>query len=330
MNGLRSPPTREPARAARAAIGRPAAVDPGSSRLLVVTADDFGIGPETSRGILELAAVGAITSTVLLVNSPFAEDAVGAWRKAGRPLEVGWHPCLTLDAPILPPDEIPSLVGPDGRFPRLGTLLKRLVFGRVKSAEVEAEFRAQYRRFVELVGHAPTNVNAHHHVHVFRPVGEALLRVLGSAGVRPFVRRVAEPIRTMWKVPGARVKRAVLRHFGRRASSRQIAAGFPGSEFVFGITAPPFVRDLRFFARWLAAAPGRVVEFSCHPGHLDHTLDGRDGTLADGLVHRRPHEYARLADPSYRDAVRAAGFELVTAAELVERVDGEDARRRAA
>src|SRR5262249_19846104 len=138
------------------------------SRYLLVTADDFGIGPETSRGILELASRGVVTSTVLLAHSPFAADAVAMWNAAGRPLEVGWHPCLTLDSPILPPEKVPSLVEPDGRFPNLGGLLKRLVLGRVRGEEVEAEFRAQYRRFVELVGSPPANVNAHHHVHVFR------------------------------------------------------------------------------------------------------------------------------------------------------------------
>ena len=101
-----------------------------ATRRLLVTADDFGIGPETSRGILELALRGTVTSTVLLVNSPFAEDGVAAWRKAGCPLELGWHPCLTLDSPVLPAERVPSLVGPDGRFSTLGQLLKRLLRGR--------------------------------------------------------------------------------------------------------------------------------------------------------------------------------------------------------
>ena len=34
-------------------------------RYLVVTADDFGIGPATSRGILDLAGEGLVTATVL-------------------------------------------------------------------------------------------------------------------------------------------------------------------------------------------------------------------------------------------------------------------------
>ena len=53
-----------------------------SQRFLVVTADDFGIGPATTHGILELALQGRVTATVLLVNSPHAEAAVRAWRQA--------------------------------------------------------------------------------------------------------------------------------------------------------------------------------------------------------------------------------------------------------
>jgi predicted glycoside hydrolase/deacetylase ChbG (UPF0249 family) len=297
----------------------------------VVTADDFGIGPETSRGILDLGTRGVVTSTVLLVNSPFAAESVALWRKAGCPVELGWHPCLTIDAPVLPADKVPSLVGPDGRFPRLGTLLKRLVFGRVNEAEVEAEFRAQYERFLELTGFAPANVNAHHHVHVFKPVGRALNRVLAAQEAKPFVRRVVEPVHTLRRVRGAKIKRTILTGFGWRAARRQAAAGLPGNETLAGITDPAFVYAPDFFARWLAAARGRFVELSCHPGYLDLTLDGRDGTVADGHIHRRPRELELLRRPAFPDAVKANGFELVTAGELVWRMaGGEPAVVRAA
>jgi predicted glycoside hydrolase/deacetylase ChbG (UPF0249 family) len=302
---------------------------PAPARHLLITADDFGIGPETSRGILELAAHGAVTSTVLLVTSPFAADAVRAWNRAGRPLELGWHPCLTLDAPVLSPAEVPSLVGADSRFPTLGGLMKRLLLGRVNRAEIAAEFRAQLRRFVELTGFPPMNVNAHHHAHVFRPIGEALAEVLRDVRPQPFLRRVVEPVRTLWRVPGARPKRVFLTRLGRRAARWQVAAGFPGNEFLIGITDPPCVRDPDFFGRWLRSAPGRFVELSCHPGHLDLTLDGRDGLLTDGQLHRRACEFGRLSDPGFLDAVRNAGFEPVTAAELVARMTEEPLLQRA-
>lgn len=291
-------------------------------RFLLVTADDFGVGPETSRGILDLAARGVLTSTVMLVNSPFAEAGVAAWLAAGRPVELGWHPCLTIDAPVLPAAEVPSLVGPDGRFPRLGTLVKRLALGRVRAAEVEAEFRAQLRRFVELVGEPPANVNAHHHVHVFRTVGAALARVLGEAA--PYVRRVAEPFGTFRRVSGARLKRLLLTRFGCRAAGRQHAAGLPGNDELLGITDPSFVGKPDFFARWLAASRGRFVELMCHPGHLDPTLGSRDS-----YIHHRPQEFALLSHPPFLEAARAAGFALVTAAELARHLCDEPVRRAA-
>jgi predicted glycoside hydrolase/deacetylase ChbG (UPF0249 family) len=297
------------------------------SRFLIVTADDFGIGPETTRGILDLAACGVVTSTVLLVNSPFAAAGVAAWNAVGRPVELGWHPCLTLDAPILSARDIPSLVGPDGRFPSLGTLLQRLALGRLRESEVEAEFRAQYQRFVELVGHPPANVNAHHHIHVFRPIGNALERVLAES--QPFVRRVVEPFGTLHQVPGARLKRKFLTWIGTRAASRQHAAGLPGNDEALGITDPACTKFEEFFVQWLAASRGRFVELGCHPGHFDPTLEGRDGTLTDGGIHRRPRELARLAQPGFLAAVQAVGFTLVSAAEMARRLKGEAEQRRA-
>lgn len=284
-------------------------------RFLVVTADDFGIGPATSRGILDLAERGIVTSTVLLVTSPFAADAVEAWRGSG--LELGWHPCLTLDRPILPPDRVPTLVGADGQFLPLGGFLKRLMLGRLDPRQVEAEFAAQLARFAELVGFPPATVNAHHHVHIFRPIGDALRRVLGGLSPKPFLRRVVEPWRTLAMVPGARSKRAILSRFGQRASQRQHVEGFPGADWLLGVTDPPFVRDPRFFARWLSRAPGRIVELTCHTGHLDVTLNGRDGSLTDGQLHRRVREWELLGDPSFHDAVNAAGFTLIPASQLI-------------
>lgn len=283
-------------------------------RYLLVTADDFGIGVETSRGILDLAARGVVTSTVLLVNSPFAEASVRLWKSLGGPVELGWHPCLTLDAPVLPPGRVPTLVDADGRFRPLGAFLKNLIRGRVAAGEIEAELQAQYDRFRELVGHAPMNVNAHHHVHVFRPVGAALARVLAGQSRRPFVRRVIESPRTLALVPGARLKRVLLSRFGGRAARRH---DWPGNDRLIGVTNPPCVHRPTFFTRWLRRAVGNAVELTCHPGYLDASIDGRDGTLADGQLHRRAAELERLRDPGFLDAARAAGFTLVTAAGLV-------------
>ena len=136
--------------------------------------------------------------------------------------------------------------------------------------------------------------------------------MLRDAGAAPFVRRVVEPAAALRRVPGARLKRLLLTTFGRRAARRQAAAGFPGADCVLGITDPPFVHRPDFFARWLAAAAARpgndLVELTCHPGYLDATIEGRDGSFTDGQLHRRQRELDHLRDPRFLDAVRAAGF----------------------
>ena len=283
------------------------------TRRLIVTADDFGVGPATSRGILDLAAAGVVTSTVLLVNSPHAVECVRLWEQAGKPLELGWHPCLTMDAPVLPSARVPTLVGDGCRFLPLGAFLKRLTFGRVRADEIEAELRAQHERFRELVGHPPPLVNAHHHVHVFRPVGAALMRILGEQPTKPFLRRVVEPWRTLRRVSGVRVKRWVLSTLGKRAALRQAAAGFPGNDELLGVTDPPFVHEPDFFPRWVQNATGEVVELMCHPGYADDALGDRDGPHSAAHSRRRVIELERLLDPSFREAVEAAGFTLTKA-----------------
>ncbi|MGL6074365.1 MAG: carbohydrate deacetylase [Fimbriiglobus sp.] len=281
-------------------------------RPLIITADDFGIGLETSRGILDLAEAGRLTSTVLLVNSPFAEASVEMWRKRSQPIELGWHPVLTLDQPVLPANQVPSLVQADGRFYPLGVFLKRLVLGQVAEAEIALEFQAQLARYRELVGANPENVNGHHHVHIFAPVRRALTKVLHEVRAKPFVRRVVEPWSTLRKVPGARVKRLMLSHLGGRAASAQERAGFPGASAVLGITDPPYVHDPEFFHRWLAEAPSEgLLELTCHPGCWDESLAGRDGTLVDGQLQRRVREAELLGAKDFAECLER--YEVLSA-----------------
>jgi predicted glycoside hydrolase/deacetylase ChbG (UPF0249 family) len=285
-------------------------------RYLVVIADDFGMGPAVSRAILELAVEGRVDGTVLLVNSPHAEEAVRAWHKAGRPLEVGWHPCLTLDRPVLPAERVPSLVDTDGCFWPLGRFLLRALTGRLRVEEVRCELRAQYRRFHDLLGRPPTLINSHQHTQILSAVGEPLLDLLGRCRRLPYLRRICEPWGMLACVPGARIKRAFLSFLGRRQARLLERAGFPGNDWLAGITDPRWVEDPNFLVRWLTRVPGKVVELTCHPGYLDLTLVGRDCTLDDGHLRRRVRELELLRHPSFPEACADAGFCRASPAEL--------------
>ena len=160
---------------------------------MLINADDFGIGPATSEGILQLAERGLVTSSVLLANSPHAQQGINLWRQRGEKLELGWHPTLTLDGPVLPPDQVPSLVDAEGKFWGLGAFLKRKLRGRIADEEVRAEFTAQYHRCCALLGHPPDIVNTHHHVQIFRPIGTILKQIIRDQKPVPYMRLVREP-----------------------------------------------------------------------------------------------------------------------------------------
>jgi predicted glycoside hydrolase/deacetylase ChbG (UPF0249 family) len=282
-----------------------------ATRYLVVVADDYGMGPETSRGILELAATGVVSGAVLIVNSPHAAEAVHAWRRSGVRLDIGWHPNLTMDPPSAPAEKVPSLVGPDGCMWPLGTFIQRVLLGRIRAAEVEIELQAQYDRFIAMVGHVPPLVNSHQHVALFPPVGDILLKVLSAQRPLPYLRRVREPWTMLARIPGAKIKRTMLTLLGRRHARAQHLLGFPGHDWLAGITDPPWVSDAAFFTRWLSQVPGQVVELACHPGYLDRTLIGRDCEANDGLLQRRVDELHLLQQPHFVDACRSAGFTRV-------------------
>jgi predicted glycoside hydrolase/deacetylase ChbG (UPF0249 family) len=290
-----------------------------ATRPLFVIADDFGIGPQTSQGILDLAARGLVTGTVLLVNSPHADRAVADWRGAGEPADLGWHACLTLDGPVSPPGEVPSLVDFDGRFWPLGAFLRRVFAGRIRVQDVRTELRAQLRRFVELAGKAPAIVNSHQHVSLFSVVGVALREVLSGNAGPVFVRRVREPWRLFLAVAGARRKRTALNILGRRQARHQSRAGFAGADWLAGLSDPADAGQPDYFTRWLAGLPGGSVELMCHPGHLDPALGGRDGTPPGGSQPWRVAEYCRLTDPEFEVACDRSGFQRVRPAEWLDR-----------
>ena len=79
---------------------------------VVVTADDFGLCEAIDDAICLLHDRGVVGRTSLLVNTPLFESSVTALRS--RPaLEVAVHLNLTDGRPVLPPEDVPTLV--DGR-----------------------------------------------------------------------------------------------------------------------------------------------------------------------------------------------------------------------
>jgi predicted glycoside hydrolase/deacetylase ChbG (UPF0249 family) len=106
----------------------------------IVNGDDFGASRGINRGIIEAHRHGILTSTSLMVNMPYAKEAV-LWSHDWPGLNVGLHFVLTNE------EGKPMVDFAD-------------------SDDCRTELHRQLRRFQDLMGCLPTHLDSHHNVHL--------------------------------------------------------------------------------------------------------------------------------------------------------------------
>lgn len=126
---------------------------------IVINADDFGLTEAVTLGILSGHKDGNISSTSLMVNMDFAEEAAKL-SKDYSSLGLGIHLNVTIGKSISNPKEIKSLVDEKGYFYTSKDYNNGKV--KVKEEELLKEFMAQISKFIEMVGHNPDHINCHH------------------------------------------------------------------------------------------------------------------------------------------------------------------------
>lgn len=128
---------------------------------LIINADDFGLTPGVSHGIIETYLNGLVTSTTALTVAPYFKHGMELARKLVPDMPIGVHLTLTLRGahPVLPLDKVPSLVNGDGTFWSQGEFEEK-----VDPEEVYCEWDAQIVRFLE-TGVRPDHLDSHHNVH---------------------------------------------------------------------------------------------------------------------------------------------------------------------
>jgi chitin disaccharide deacetylase len=212
------------------------------SRRLIVNADDFGASGGINRGIVRAHEHGVVTSTSLMVRMPAAEAAAELARE--RPgLSVGLHVDLTGEGTPAPAD-IDDV------------------------AACEVELRAQLRRFEQLLGRAPTHLDAHHNVYRLPHLEPLFVKIAAEARL---------PLR----------EHSAVRYFPDFYG--QWDDGETHEEWISPENLVRMLDD--------EIGPG-VTELSCHPGLVDAALDSpyhRERelelrTLCDRVVRRHVEE----------------------------------------
>jgi hypothetical protein len=274
------------------------------TRRLIIHADDLGLSPAVSRGILQAMAEGVVTSTSLLCNFPQSREALAAALRAGR--DVGWHLNLVQGRPLSAAEQIPSLVGRDGLFLPWGRLMFRACTGRLALPEIQRELAAQYKVFAD-AGTRPSHVDGHRHAHLLPGIRDALKGFIADQAI-PFVRAPWE--RGAWGAP-RRTARSFLKMF--RGSHREYWKNHETQALPFlGMALSGRPGDIRLWKRELERNPHPTAECMVHPGYFDAGDSGLLGEMGQG----RELELDCLTSPTLRKLLRDLNYQLVSYKDL--------------
>jgi predicted glycoside hydrolase/deacetylase ChbG (UPF0249 family) len=133
------------------------------ARLLIINADDLGMSYTINDAIFRTLKAGLVRSTSLMVPWPAALNAL-QFLKQNPDIPFGVHLSVINDnpgyrwKPLLPTEQVPSLVDADGYFHTEEHMSAFLALARVD--ELEPEFRAQIE-VVMAAGLQPTHLDWH-------------------------------------------------------------------------------------------------------------------------------------------------------------------------
>ena len=242
---------------------------------LILNADDFGLTAGVNRAVAELHRAGVLTSATLMARAAATEEAIAIARSMPT-LGVGCHVVLVDGEPVLSPRrDIPNLADPvSERFrPSLGGFLERLLTGRIRSSEIEAETAAQIA-LLQSKGVVLTHIDTHKHVHIFPAVLRPVLRAARAAGIHA-VRNPFEPAwsrRTTPHAPWMRRAEVSLLRLWEPAFRRIVAEeGFTTTDGALGVLATGTL-DAAALSSLLRNLPAGTWELVTHPGYNDADL----------------------------------------------------------
>ncbi len=275
-----------------------------SAPVLVVNADDLGLTPGTSAGIVDAHRDGIVTSASLLAVAPGFGDAVARLGDAPD-LGVGVHLAVVgEDPPLLGAREVPTLVDRRGDLrPSWRHFLPRAAAGQVDPDDLRREFSAQIER-VAAAGITPTHLDTHQHLHLWPLVQRVVLDLATEHGIGA----VRVPTSAARSPLGLYVRRlsATLRR-NAAAEGLRTPDGFAGLDEAGALLVEPLVDAVDRLAR----PGGRSAEIGCHPGRAD---DPERRRYRWGYAW--PDELAALCSPAARAAVERSGFRLGSFADL--------------
>ncbi len=276
---------------------------------LIVTADDFGVALAVNEAVEQGFREGILTAASLMVAGDAADDAVARARR-NPGLGIGLHVVLADGRPLLPPDQIPALVGKNGLFhPSMLRIALLIAFSPSARAQMRAEVSAQFAAFAA-TGLPLDHVNAHKHFHLHPMIATAILGIGPNYGMRAI------------RVPLERGGNSLLRWWAGLLARRIRRAGVLANDAVIGLAWSGGF-DAAHMRRAASALGSGLTEIYCHPASADQYPGSAPG-------YRYRAELAALLDGETKALLDAAQIKRGAFRDFVGGIAGADTHRMAA
>lgn len=226
---------------------------------ILVNGDDFGKNENVTKAIAQCFGRGILSSTTLMTNMPYADEAVEIARKEGFFHKVGIHLNLTEGFPLTKEIQGSSLFcNKDGEFHGHfhRSTKYRLFMGRKEREMAALEITAQLQKYMEYelpMGH----LDSHHHIHTNKPILDVLV-----------------PLLEKYKIRSMRISRNLTRDLS--LSHKIYKSYYNGRLKRLPISTCDYFGGIRDFKEYgFLAGDGEKIEIMVHP------MYGKGGALFD-------------------------------------------------
>jgi predicted glycoside hydrolase/deacetylase ChbG (UPF0249 family) len=248
---------------------------------IVLCADDFGLTPGISDGILKLVRNQRLSAVSCMVNSPYFNLYSKQLSALKSRVQIGMHFNLT---------EGYLLSKPTQHCFTLNELLLKAHVRWVNIKLIIKEFNTQLDEFIKIMGTVPDFIDGHQHVHQFPQIRDIVLESyqLRLKPQQTYIRSTF-PIVTL---PQYQFKAMVLAQTGGRTLQAKLKQlNIPHNGHFSGIY--DFAKGTHYrslFNQWLSLAPAETL-IMCHPG------EGPEAT--DSIGHARSEELNYLLSEDF-------------------------------
>jgi len=220
---------------------------------LIVNADDFGWDENRTKAIVEAYRRGIVTTTTIMANMPWFDQAVDMAKSVGLFPHIGLHLCLTEGMPLTDSIRRSRLFcREDGSFHGRFHVspFRRLVLPAFERQSVAEEAEAQMSRYVE-AGLPMMHLDSHHHSHTDLSIARVVMPLAHKFGFHTV--RLSRNLG-----PGLTPLKKFYKVFINRQLCRQMS---PNADFFCAF------HDLA--SCWRNLPDGVCVEIMAHPLYRD-------------------------------------------------------------